>query len=263
MDDFAARLRRLPADTLAALAFFSRLPVSPTASEFDLKTSAAGWPAAGFVLALTPALVFLVSRAAGFPALIAAAMALALFAALTGAMHEDGLADTFDGFGGGRTRQEKLAIMQDSRLGTYGALALVFTIIVRLAALSVLGLSPGTGALALICAAVVSRSLALWHWNATPPARSDGMAHAAGRPDWLAFAVGLAVGAVAALFLLIGFGIAALIGTLMAAAAVGLFSQLAVRQIGGHTGDTVGAAQQIAEALLLAGLAIGAPSIIL
>jgi adenosylcobinamide-GDP ribazoletransferase len=68
---------------------------------------------------------------------------------------------------------------------------------------------------------------------------------------------------VAALILLIGFGMAALIGILMAAAGVGLFSQLAVRQIGGHTGDTVGAAQQIAEALLFAGLAAGATSIIL
>jgi adenosylcobinamide-GDP ribazoletransferase len=263
MDDFAARLRRLPDDTLTALGFFSRVPVPQTASAFDLKTSAAGWPLAGLVLALAPALVFLVARAAGFPALIAATLALALLAALTGAMHEDGLADTFDGFGGGGTRQEKLAIMQDSRLGTYGALALLFTLLVRLAGLSVLGLHAGTGALALICAAVVSRALALWHWHATLPARSDGMAHAAGRPDWLALAVGLAAGAVAALILLIGFGMAALIGILMAAAGVGLFSQLAARQIGGHTGDTVGAAQQIAEALLFAGLAAGATSIIL
>jgi adenosylcobinamide-GDP ribazoletransferase len=248
---------------MTALAFFSRVPVGQPSVTLDLEKGAGGWPAAGFVLAIVPAVLFLIARAAEFPPLVAAALALALLAALTGAMHEDGLTDTFDGFGGGGTREEKLAIMRDSRLGAYGALALFFTLIVKLAALSAFGLRPGLAALALICAAIVSRALALWHWRDTPPARTDGFAHAAGRPDYLAFAVGLAVGAVAALALLVAFGVAALIGVLMAAAGVGVFSAFSARQIGGHTGDTVGAAQQIAEALLLAGLAAGGTSIIL
>ncbi len=255
MDEFVARLRRLPDDTLSSLAFFSRLPVPRSDSRFDLEKSAAGWPVAGLVLALGPAIVFLVARAVDFPVLVAAVMALALMAALTGAMHEDGLADTFDGFGGGDTAEAKLAIMRDSRLGTYGALALVFTLLTKLAALSAIGLRPGLAALALVLAAVVSRSLALWHWHDTLPARAEGMAHAAGRPDLPALAVGMAAGAVAALVLLIAFGVGALLGVLMAAAGVGLFSSLSARQIGGHTGDTVGAAQQIAEALIFAGLA--------
>ncbi|MGH6926307.1 MAG: adenosylcobinamide-GDP ribazoletransferase [Propylenella sp.] len=263
MDDFAARLRRLPDDTLIALAFFSRVPLGQPTATLDLEKGAAGWPIAGLVLAIVPAVLFLIARAADFPPLVAAVLVLALFAALTGAMHEDGLADTFDGFGGDRTREEKLAIMRDSRLGTYGALALFFTLVVKLAALSSIGLRPGLAALAIICAAVISRTLALWHWRDTPPARTDGMAQAAGRPDYLAFAVGLAVGAVAALALLVGFGLAALIGVLMAAAGVGIFSAFTARQIGGHTGDTVGAAQQIAEALLLAGLATAGTSMIL
>ena len=262
MDEFAARLRRLPDDMLVALAFFSRMPVpqSRTAS-FDMTKAAAGWPLAGLLLALPPAIVFLIARAADFPAIIAAALALALFVALTGGMHEDGLADTFDGVGGGSTPAEKLAIMDDSRLGTYGALALFFTLAVKLTALSILGLFPGYGALALIAAAVVSRALALWHWQATLPARPGGMARAAGRPDWPALVTGLAIGGVAALALIIGFGLPALIGLLLAAVGVGLFSPFIARQLGGHTGDTIGAAQQIAEALLFAGLAIGGPSI--
>jgi adenosylcobinamide-GDP ribazoletransferase len=177
--------------------------------------------------------------------------------ALTGAMHEDGLADTFDGIGGGRRAEEKLLIMRDSRLGVYGALALLFTILIKLTALAAVGVRPGYGALALVMAAVASRALALWHWSATQPARSNGLAHAAGRPDANALTLGLALGGVAALVLLIFFGTAALIGILMAAAAIGLFSDLAKRQIGGHTGDTIGASQQIAEALLFAGLAAG------
>jgi adenosylcobinamide-GDP ribazoletransferase len=257
MPDLADRLRRLPADTLTALAFFSRLPVAGPAAIFDLRQAAAGWPIAGLIIALAPALLFLLAHAADFPGWVAALFALALYAALTGAMHEDGLADTFDGFGGGRTAAEKLAIMQDSRLGTYGALALLLTLMVKTAALAVIGSAPGYAALALLAAATLSRAMALWHWNERLPAKRDGAAWAAGRPDWMALAIGLAVGALAALALLIAFGLAALVAVLLAAAAVGLFSSLASRQIGGYTGDTIGAAQQIAEALILAGLSMG------
>ena len=127
----------------------------------------------------------------------------------------------------------------------------------RAAALAGIAVRPGHAALALVAAAILSRSMALWHWNTTAPARRDGLAWSAGRPDWLALAIGLAMGAVAALVLLIAFGVAALIGILAAAVGVGTLSSLAARQIGGHTGDTVGAAQQLAETLLLAGVSIG------
>ena len=177
-------------------------------------------------------------------------------------MHEDGLADTVDGFGGGRTRDDKLAIMRDTRLGTFGALALVFAVLVKASALAAMGLYAAEGALALLGAAVISRCMALWHWNATMPARRDGMAWSAGRPDWLAFALAVAIGAIAALILIIAFGFAALIGLLLAAAAVGIFSSLCEKQIGGHTGDTIGASQQIAETFLLAGLSSGALALI-
>jgi adenosylcobinamide-GDP ribazoletransferase len=96
--------------------------------------------------------------------------------------------------------------------------------------------------------------MALWHWNATLPARQDGLAWAAGRPDWLALAIGLVVGAVVAIVLVAVFGLPALIGILLAAVAVGFFSGLCRRQIGGHTGDTIGAAQQITECLIFVGL---------
>ncbi len=268
METVIARIRRLPGDTLTALGFFSRLPVGhfsrqseDQSSDFSLGTVAGAWPITGLILAIAPALVLLLAHATGLPAFIAAILALALMTALTGAMHEDGLADTFDGLGGGRTPEEKRAIMRDSRLGSYGALALVFTILARIAALAALGIRPGHAALALICAAIVSRALALWHWHETPPARAEGIAHAAGRPDRTAFLIGLATGAIALALLLSAFGMAALIGALMAAVAVGLFSAATLRQIGGHTGDTVGAAQQLAETLLIAGLAIGSPSI--
>jgi adenosylcobinamide-GDP ribazoletransferase len=259
MHDLGERLLRLPAETVAALAFFSRLPVRAPASAFDLRRSAAAWPLAGLVLALCPAFLFWVARALDLPPLVAALLALALLVALTGGLHEDGLADTADGLAGGKTRESKLEIMRDSRLGTFGGLALLFVVLLKAAALASLGLRPGTAALALVLAAIVSRAMALWHWNITLPARSDGLAFSAGRPDWQACAIGLGIGGLAALGLLFLFGWTALFALLVAAVAVALFSGQCNRQIGGHTGDTVGASQQIAEALLLACLSAAWP----
>ncbi len=257
MTDLIARLRHLPVDTLTALSFFSRLPVEASAEASDLRRISGAWPLSGLILALGPALLFWLCGAADLPNLIAALVALATLAALTGALHEDGLADSVDGFGGGRDGEAKLAIMRDSRIGTYGVLALVFAIAIKAAALAAIGLRPSHGALALVCVAVVSRALALWHWRETPPARSDGLAWAAGRPDNVALAIGGTIGSAAGLVLLIAFGSAALIGLVIAAAGAAFFSRLCLRQIGGHSGDTIGAAQQIAETLMLIGLASG------
>ena len=262
MPDIAARLRSLPADTLTALAFFSRIPVRPAPVTFDLRRIAGAWPVAGFLLSLAPALLFLIACGLRIAPTVAAVLALAVMAFLTGGMHEDGLADTADGFGGGATRAEKLALMRDSRLGTFGALALVFAILAKAGALGAIGASPWRGALAILCAAVISRALALWHWSATMPARSDGMAASAGRPDSESLAVGALAALAAAILLLLVFKFAALLALLLVAVAIRLFSRLCEKQIGGHTGDTIGAAQQIAEALLLAGLASAATTVL-
>lgn len=257
MTGLGARLSRLPSDILAALSFFSRLPVDAPAGSFGLHQSAGAWPLAGLVVAIAPALLFWLAVAVHLPSMLAAILALAALALITGAMHEDGLADTVDGLAGGRSLDQKLAIMRDSRLGTFGALALLFSVLIRAGALAAILYAGAISAAAtILMAAIISRSMALWHWNATLPARSDGMARAAGRPDWLALAIGLGAGAVAALVLLLLFGLPGLIGVLLAALATGVFTGICIRQIGGHTGDTIGAAQQIAETALLLGLTI-------
>jgi adenosylcobinamide-GDP ribazoletransferase len=258
MQDIAARLRSLPADTLTALAFFSRVPVRPAPTAFDLRRIAGAWPVAGAVLALTPAALFLICAGLRLPPIVSALAALATMALLTGAMHEDGLADTADGFGGGATRGRKLELMRDSRLGTYGAMALLFVVLTKVATLGAIGVSPWRGALALVCAAVVSRALALWHWSTTLPARPDGMAASAGRPDDDSLAVAGIAGGVAGLLLLIFFTFAGLLALLLAAVGARLTVRIAEDQIGGHTGDTIGATQQVTETLLFVGLAAGA-----
>jgi adenosylcobinamide-GDP ribazoletransferase len=254
MPDFTDRLRRLPEDALAALAFFSRVPVRTQPGAFDLRQSAGGWPLAGLLLAVGPAFIVVIGAWLGLPALVTAFLAIAAGIAMTGALHEDGLADTSDGLAGGRSAEVRLAIMRDSSLGTYGALALVLALAVKGSALAALVSHPSRAVLALLGVAIASRAMALWHWSATSPARREGMAFAAGQPDSAALQIGLLSGLVAAIVLLIAFGFAALLGLALAALAIGFFSPLTNRRIGGHTGDTIGAAQQIAETLLFAGL---------
>src|SRR4029078_921652 len=97
MSDFADRLRHLPDDTLAALSFFSRIPVRKRSNAFDLPRSSGAWPLAGLLLALAPAVIVIVDRWLGIPGLVTALLAIAAGMVGTGAPHEDGLGDTFDG----------------------------------------------------------------------------------------------------------------------------------------------------------------------
>jgi len=256
LGDLRNRLVRLPGDSVDCLGFFSRIPVRSAESPAELGFAAAAWPLAGLVIALAPAGVLLLAGLAGIPAIITAALSVALLIALTGALHEDGLADVADGFGGGSDTAEKLAIMRDSRLGTYGALALVVTLIVRIFGLAaIVSASLPAAIAAILTVAVASRSLALAHWHALGPARQDGLAVDAGRPDRLAMLIGLAIGALALVLLVPFAGGSVFFAAALASLGVVALTRLAHQQIGGHSGDTIGASQQIAEALLLAGLA--------
>ena len=114
-------------DIVSALAFFTRLPVpiDHDHGEIDFSRAARAVPIAGALAAIAPGAVITVLAWLGAPALFAAAIGLGALLLVTGALHEDGFADTMDGFGGGATRERKLEIMRDSRLGSYGAAALI------------------------------------------------------------------------------------------------------------------------------------------
>ena len=143
---------------LLATAVLTRLPVAAAAPE-EGAVAAASWafPAVGAGIGMIAGLILFVASLFGIGVAPASLLALVAAGLLTGALHEDGLADTADGFGGGRDRDEKLEIMHDSRQGTYGILALILSIGLRAAALFAIG-SPIDGALALIAAHAVSRS---------------------------------------------------------------------------------------------------------
>ncbi len=167
---------------------------------------------------------------------------------LTGALHEDGLADLADGFGGGADRQQKLAIMKDSRLGSYGALALIVSVLLRTSFITALT-EPAEAAVVLIAAHAASRALMPALLHHLPNARGDGVAFAVGRPASQIVTTSLAIGLLA----LLPLGPLMLLFSLAALAVIyGAIAMLARRQIGGQTGDVCGTLQQTAEMAILA-----------
>lgn len=237
-----------PRDVAACLMFFTRLPVpSQELGERPLAASIWAAPFAGVVVALCAALAYALASALGLAAGPAAALALGAGILASGALHEDGLADTADGFGGGRSKERVLEIMRDSRIGSYGALALGLSLLLRWTALA--GLS-GTWTVlaALVAAHAASRALLPAFMALLPPARADGLGAGAGTVRQEAALLAVALGAIP--LLLLGFGgfVAAI---LLLAALFFAFRALCLRKIGGQTGDTLGALQQAAEILVL------------
>ena len=236
----------------AALQFLTRLPVRTPAAwpHHVLAASAPAFPLIGALIGALGGLAFALASWLGLPPLLAALLAVAAQILVTGGLHEDGLADLADGFGGGRTRAEKLRIMRDPRLGSFGALALVLTLLARIAALAALA-EPWLVASALIAAGAASRAGLPALMASLAPARDHGLEAGAGRPHPLRAAAGIAIAALLA-FVVLAPGMAAA-GLVGAAGALLSVAILARRQIGGYTGDVLGAAQQLAEVGFLLG----------
>ncbi len=253
------------ADLLICLRFFSRLPVPATQRERllgagGLAAAAPMAPVAGLVLALLPALVLRLASMTGLPPLLAATLAVATLTALTGALHEDALADCADGFGGGRTRERKLAIMRDSAVGAFGATAIALSLLLRCSAIAA-AVVQGCGGTAMIVAAVLSRAACFVPLAMLPPARAEGRGSAVaglGRFRFLAACVVALVVAGAVTAAMQAGLVLALSATLAAALAALAMTELAWRQIEGQTGDVAGAAQQAAEVAVLIVFAAGA-----
>jgi len=241
------------ADIARALAFLSRIPVPSsvfTGDDGNLGRVARAFPAAGLLIALPATLAFGLLLWIHADPLFAGLIALTVQTLTTGALHEDGLSDTADGLGGG-DRERCLAIMKDSRIGTYGAIALVLSFGLRAASLAAIakGLAPFAAALAIPAAAAISRGALVWHWHVLPSAKTTGVAADAGRPDSAAMRMALATATlVAAVLLWPAGGLAPVIACiLMAALCAFLFTEQVRSKLAGHTGDTIGATQQICE----------------
>ena len=249
-----AELRDWRDEVHASAIFLTRLPIrwaGEMPPDLAARSLRAG-PLVGAAIGLAAGLLYLLLASIGVPTAIAALVAVAGQMLVTGALHEDGLADLADGLGGGDNRDAKLAIMRDSRIGSYGALALIVAITARVLAIAAIpfGWAPVA---ALIAAGAVSRASwpVLMAW--LPPARADGLAASHGQQSARRMMVTVAVAAVVALLVLpIGHALVALLAAMLAFAGLGF---LVLRQIGGYTGDVLGAAQQSVEIAMLIALA--------
>ncbi len=239
---------QLTDDLGSAFALLTRLPVPDHAPRGA--ASAWAWPMVGAVVGAIAAAFASAGLWLGLTPGVAAAGVLGLMALLTGGLHEDGLSDTADGLFGGWTRERRLEIMKDSRVGSYGVLALVLVTLARWSALTTF-LGAG-GVWGLVAVGAVSRAPMGLVMAALPNARATGLSHSTGRPDpGVALAgAGIAVGMA---FLFAGW--AALPMLAAAALAAWLLARTAQARIGGQTGDILGASQQLAEAACLAVLA--------
>jgi len=249
-------MKQLLDDAAFALTLLTRLPL-PAQQPVHSDTARAVWafPLVGALVGLIAALFYAAALALGLPPLLGALIALAASALVTGALHEDGLADLCDGFGGGWERAAKLTIMHDSRLGTYGALGLFFALALLAGAIAALA-APLPVLVTLIAAGTVSRAAIALVLLILPPARNDGLAATAANDNQTRCTVALALGALIAILML---GVSTGLIAVLAAAAGGLIvAALAHRQIGGFTGDVLGAAQQVAEIGVLLAVATGA-----
>jgi adenosylcobinamide-GDP ribazoletransferase len=238
---------------LIATQFLTRLPIPARLQTVwgmeDLRDSVHMFPLVGVLVGLGASLVYATAVFCDLPPVIAAILAVATQILMTGALHEDGLADVCDGFGGGRTREEKLEIMRDSRLGTYGAIGLILSLALRIAAITHLA-DPMIVAPALIAAAALSRAampVAMW---LLPQARKDGLAASAGRPQRGRVLVGVGVGVVMG-FICLSVTRAGIV-LMLSMISAGLILRISQRQIGGITGDVLGTMQQFLEISMLA-----------
>jgi adenosylcobinamide-GDP ribazoletransferase len=249
-------------DIAESLRFFTRLRVGEPSLGAPLDIDRIAWaaPVAGVAVGLIGALALALTTLLGLPLLLRAGLATAALVVVTGALHEDGLADVADGFGGGATRARKLEIMRDSRVGAYGAIAIALALILRVAALAA-ALDGGfwRASLSLMLVAALSRAAALTPLALLPPARAEGAGAAAGRLDSNALVAAWGAGLVIAAALgLVALGVAhALFAVLLSGAGALLMVGLARRAIGGQTGDVAGAAQQCSEIAAWCGLLIG------
>jgi adenosylcobinamide-GDP ribazoletransferase len=263
MGSLAETLTLLFADTAACIRFFSRIPISSVnhaddpASAPDFPRIARAAPLAGVFIALPAAGLGMLLGFTELPVLAVACLTVALLAATTGALHEDGLSDLADGFFGASAREQRLEIMKDSRIGAFGSLTLTLAIILRVALLAAVWqrFGPADAALLFLSGEALSRTLVVWQWNMQPLARPEGLAARFGKPGNQSFQQALLVSIPLLLPSALMLSLPAFsLGVLLAAGTAYAIGRLAIIKIGGVTGDVLGAIQQLSGLGFLLGM---------
>jgi adenosylcobinamide-GDP ribazoletransferase len=234
----------------ASIVFCTRLPLLPATPIGGGALAKAAWafPIAGILVGLIAVAVYGIAHRAGIPAWPSAVLSVAATLLVTGCLHEDGLADTADGFGGGTTREQKLDIMRDSRIGTYGVCALIVALLLRVGVLASFFSATSVG-WALLASHAGARASMMALMFLVPPARRDGLSSDAGQPPLESIAAATVLG-----FLLVAICLGplrAIVALILLIVVIALMAWLSRKQIGGQTGDVLGAVEQIGEIVIL------------
>lgn len=238
-----------------AVTFLTRLPwPGPVNHDRALMASAWSFPVVGALVGAITAIAFGLAAGLSLPPLAVAILAVAAGTLVSGALHEDGLADVLDGFGGGRDAESKRRIMRDSQIGSYGVVGLILVIGLKVAALNAIP-NGADAAAALVASAALGRAVIPALSHLIPHAAPDGLARLAGTAGRMGVIWSGGLGLALAIFVLpAGLGFHAILSAIVAAAGIGW---LARRQIGGVTGDVFGAAALLAETAALLAISAG------
>lgn len=230
---------------LLALTFFTRLrlPFQFNTQGVTLASAAWAFPLIGSLIGGVSSIFLLLALALDFPPDIAAWVAVIAGLVLTGAIHEDGLADSADALAFGRSAEEKLVIMKDSRIGTFGVLALIASVGMKVAIIAAIPVTYVVGVL--IASAMLSRLMMAMMMFISPYAKTDGLAASAGRPSEYVMVAAISLTVVAIIYML-NICCFALMAALSLLVMVWI-RMLAIRYLGGITGDVLGALQQCSE----------------
>jgi adenosylcobinamide-GDP ribazoletransferase len=233
-----------------SVVFLTRLPAPAWPDAVRGRLAGAMWafPVAGVIVATIAGVAYAICAELGCDPLVSAFVAVGAGIVATGGLHEDGLADLADGAWGAAEPGARLAIMSDSRIGAFGALALILSVGIRAAALAALG-QPLYVLGALVAAAALSRAMIPATMAFLSPAKTSGLGASAGTPSTGTWTAGLGLALIIALFAAPDGIPSAIVGAAAAAALVAWFAR---RAFGGYTGDVLGAVQQFAEAAALA-----------
>lgn len=236
-------------DIPAALGLLTRIPVKVDMDAAQSRGPAAAWafPLVGLAVGLIMIVLGFAGQAFALAPQLTAGLMLTAAIVVTGGMHEDGLADSADGLWGGWDRARRLEIMKDSRIGAYGVIALILSLLLRWSSLTLL-VQTDHWIGATLAAAMLSRAAMVALMTGLPNARATGLSQSVGRPRpqtaWIAIGIAT-LGSV----LVLGLTTGTLI--IVGAIVVSLCAGLAHRKIGGQTGDILGATQQVTEIALL------------
>lgn len=252
-------IRHLPSSLLAAIAFLTRVPVGDAEiSPADQQHAARWFPVVGALLACVEGAFALALGRLTFDDLSVAVLVAALGVVATGALHEDGLADTADAIGASRGDRERFfVVLKDSRIGAFGACAIGLSLLSVVSLYTDLG--PALPAALIVCE-TLSRAVPAWLMSVEPyvkpltTRRSGDLTRCSKSDGSVAIAAALCLSA-GACFLSDQLSIAQLLGAIAAAAVVGVSMRIYFRRkIGGVTGDVLGASQQISRIAILVGI---------